>query len=536
MQFWDRPSGEKIAEFDHALLASDTRYPFVVQCEQFKTAALILGRLAALPAAEIFWGREVVSVAQTDDDVSIEVRGPSGIERHGGSFLIGADGGRSAVRKAAGIEFDGFTWPERFIVLTTPFDFAARGYCPRSYFADPEEWCNCFKVAADGAGLWRTVFPAQPGESDEELTSDAGVERRLQKFFPAARRYEVVHRNLYVTHQRVAQRFRKGRVLLAGDAAHVNNPIGGMGLNGGLQDAANLAEKLVRVLAGDAPATLLDLYDRQRRTVASRVRAATVDREQAPARGARSRAAPPATRRACGGRGRPGARARFPAAHGDDRDAAPRPSHHARGGSMNPATPNPTRAPYHAAIAAFAAGKDNPRDFLERCLGQVSALEPRVGAFVALNIEGARKAADRACARWRAGKPLSPLDGMPVGIKDIIETEDMPTEQGSPLFAGYRTGRDGASVAALREAGAVVLGKTVTTEFAASEPRGTRNPWDLERTPGGSSSGSAAAVACGMLPVGARHAGGGLDPAPVELLRRLWLQAERRRRQSRRQL
>jgi len=169
---------------------------------------------------------------------------------------------------------------------------------------------------------------------------------------------------------------------------------------------------------------------------------------------------------------------------------------------MNPVTPNPTRAPFQAATADFAAGKDSPREFLERCLGQIHALEPRVGAFVALNIEGARKAADHSCRRWKEGKPLSPIDGMPVGIKDIIETEDMPTEQGSPLFAGFRTGRDGASVAALREAGAVVLGKTVTTEFAASEPRGTRNPWDLERTPGGSSSGSAAACAVGMLPSG----------------------------------
>ena len=268
VQFWDRPSGQKVAEFDHALVASDTRYPFVVQCEQFKTAGIILDRLADLPAAEILWGREVVGVEETGDGIIAEVRGPNGVERHGGAFLIGADGGRSAVRKAAGIEFEGFTWPERFIVLTTPFDFAAQGYCPRSYFADPDEWCNCFKIAADGEGLWRTVFPARPGESDDALTSNEGVERRLQKFFPAARRYEVVHRNLYVTHQRVAQRFRKGRVLLAGDAAHVNNPIGGMGLNGGLQDAANLAEKLVRVVVGDAPDRLLDLYDRQRRTVA----------------------------------------------------------------------------------------------------------------------------------------------------------------------------------------------------------------------------------------------------------------------------
>ncbi len=268
VQFWDRPSGAKVAEFDHALLKSDTRYPFVVQCEQFKTAGIVLDRLADLAAAQVFWGREVVGVEQEDDRVAIEVRGPKGVERHEGAFLIGADGGRSTVRKAAGIEFEGFTWPERFLVLTTPFDFSSRGYCPRSYFADPDEWCNCFKVAADGEGLWRTVFPAPAGESDDDLTSDASVERRLQKFFPAAERYEVVHRNLYVTHQRVAWRFRKGRVLLAGDAAHVNNPIGGMGLNGGLQDAANLAEKLARVLGDDAPGTLLDLYDRQRRTVA----------------------------------------------------------------------------------------------------------------------------------------------------------------------------------------------------------------------------------------------------------------------------
>jgi Asp-tRNA(Asn)/Glu-tRNA(Gln) amidotransferase A subunit family amidase len=167
---------------------------------------------------------------------------------------------------------------------------------------------------------------------------------------------------------------------------------------------------------------------------------------------------------------------------------------------MTRATPNPTRAPFHAATADFAAGRTWPRDFLECCLERIEALEPKVGAFVTLNLKAARAAADRSDARWKAGKPLSAIDGMPVGIKDIIETEDMPTEQGSPIFKDYRTGRDAASVAALREAGAVVVGKTVTTEFAASHPAGTCNPWDLDRTPGGSSSGSAAAVAVGMLP------------------------------------
>ena len=130
---------------------------------------------------------------------------------------------------------------------------------------------------------------------------------------------------------------------------------------------------------------------------------------------------------------------------------------------------------------------------------RLAAWEPKIGAFVHTNIDGARAAADASTARWRDGKPLSAIDGMPIGVKDIIETADMPTEMGSPLFEGWRSGRDAAAVAALREAGAVVLGKTVTTEFAATEPRGTRNPWDLTRTPGGSSSGSAAAVATGLV-------------------------------------
>ena len=175
------------------------------------------------------------------------------------------------MRKECGIEFEGFTWPERFIVLTTPYDFEAqRAYCYRSYFADVGAWCNCFKVSADGPpGLWRTVYPVDPAESDDQVMSDAGVQARMQAFFPAPAPYEIVHRNLYVTHQRVAARFRRGRVLLAGDAAHVNNPIGGMGLNGGIQDAANLSEKLAQVLLESANDRLLDLYDRQRRTVAT---------------------------------------------------------------------------------------------------------------------------------------------------------------------------------------------------------------------------------------------------------------------------
>jgi 3-(3-hydroxy-phenyl)propionate hydroxylase len=269
-QFWDRPSDRLVAEFDHAILADDTRHPFVVQCEQFKTSGLLFKRVQALSNVEMLFDREVIDARQTDECVQIDVRGPAGVETHAGAYLIGADGGRSTVRKRSDIAFDGFTWPERFIVLTTPFDFEAeRGYSYRSYFAEPGAWCNCFKVSANGPpGLWRTVYPTEPSEDDASIMSDAGVQERMQRFFPQRRRYEIVHRNLYIAHQRVAATFRKGRVLLAGDAAHVNNPIGGMGLNGGIQDAVNLADKLTRVLLGRETDRMLDLYDLQRRTVA----------------------------------------------------------------------------------------------------------------------------------------------------------------------------------------------------------------------------------------------------------------------------
>ncbi|NKB22510.1 MAG: amidase [Alphaproteobacteria bacterium] len=160
---------------------------------------------------------------------------------------------------------------------------------------------------------------------------------------------------------------------------------------------------------------------------------------------------------------------------------------------------DPKVRPFHSATAAFADGSDTPSAYLERCIEVIDAHDGTIGAFVATNFDGARAAADEATARWKSGNPLSPIDGMPIGVKDVMETADMVTEQGSPLFLGWKMGRDCAAVAALREAGAVVVGKTVTTEFAATQPRGTRNPYDTDRTPGGSSSGSAAAVGSGML-------------------------------------
>jgi Asp-tRNA(Asn)/Glu-tRNA(Gln) amidotransferase A subunit family amidase len=158
---------------------------------------------------------------------------------------------------------------------------------------------------------------------------------------------------------------------------------------------------------------------------------------------------------------------------------------------------------YVALAQDFKAGKTTPRAYLDDTLALIAERDPGIGAFVALNKHGATAAADAATARWRAGKPLSPIDGMPLAIKDIIETADMPTGQGSPMWEGTISRRDSASVYALREAGAVILGKTTTTEFAASHPfHTTKNPHDPARTPGGSSSGTAAAVGAGMMPAG----------------------------------
>ncbi|MGH6771773.1 MAG: amidase [Xanthobacteraceae bacterium] len=175
----------------------------------------------------------------------------------------------------------------------------------------------------------------------------------------------------------------------------------------------------------------------------------------------------------------------------------------------------PTARPFLAVTKQFATGAMTPRQFLDGGLAEFADWEPTIGAFVNFDIQGARAAADASTERWQAGKPASPIDGMPMGIKDIIETVDMPTEMGSPLFAGWRSEKDAACVSALRQAGVVILGKTVTTEFAATEPRGTRNPWNPEHTPGGSSSGSAAAVGCGMVSaaLGTQVIGSTLRPA-----------------------
>lgn len=264
-QMRDRRRGI-IVEYDLSVLKDVTPYPYRLQCEQHKLSRVLLEKLAAFPNVEIEWGKEVSDTKQEDGGVEVSFADGT---KASGSWLIGTDGGRSVVRKSQDIGFEGFTYEERFLVITTTHDFEPDGYTYSNYVSDPEEWAALFKVPGKGPpGIWRVVFPVPVQDSEESLLDFAAAEQRLVKFLPVHGRYHVIHTNLYQVHQRVASIYRKGRVFLAGDAAHVNNPLGGMGMNFGIHDAINLAEKLGSVIRGAADPAVLDRYDRQRRHVA----------------------------------------------------------------------------------------------------------------------------------------------------------------------------------------------------------------------------------------------------------------------------
>jgi len=263
-QVRDRRTGV-VAQFDLGLLADVTPHPFRLHCEQHKLSTMTYQALQAFPNARVLFGHRCTGFAQDADGVAVAVSTPDGNDEIRASFLVGTDGARSTVRKAMKVEFEGFTWPERFLVFATPYDLREQGFTGNAYIADPDEWCAIFIQPHKGPpGIWRIAFPTDPGMSEEQILSDAFVQSRIQGFLAPDREYEIAYRSVYRVHQRVASDFREGRVLIAGDAAHVNNPLGGMGLNSGIHDGVNLAGKLVDVLEG-ASLDLLDRYVRQRR-------------------------------------------------------------------------------------------------------------------------------------------------------------------------------------------------------------------------------------------------------------------------------
>jgi 3-(3-hydroxy-phenyl)propionate hydroxylase len=267
-QFWDRDTQTRVAQFDHEILRDETKFPFAVQTEQHKLVQMLLPKIRAFPDCSAELGTEVVDAVQDEHKVTVTVRRGGELSKIDCDWLVAADGGRSTIRKQLDIPFEGFTFPERFTVLTTVHDFErSLGCCYRNYLAGSEEWAMIFKVAGDDMkGRWRAVMPTRESESDEQALADASVIGRMQGLDRSCTLDDVVHRKIYNVHQRIAAKFRVGRIYLAGDASHLNNPIGGLGLNCGIHDAMELVDTLEAARAG-AGEERLDRYQRRRRTL-----------------------------------------------------------------------------------------------------------------------------------------------------------------------------------------------------------------------------------------------------------------------------
>jgi 3-(3-hydroxy-phenyl)propionate hydroxylase len=266
--YWDRREHQLIAEFDHAHLKEDTRFPYVLQCERIKIVEEALKLAKAHPNIDVRLSTTVTGFTQAGEAVMASVTNPAGeCESVSGAYLVSAEGARSIVRKELGIEFEGFTYPDRTLNIEVAYDFRKHGYTERNYISDPDEWSNLFHWKGP-PDRWRIHFPVEPEAEESALTRAEALQARLQRFLPTGKPFDIVASNLYIVHQRVAQKFRMGRAILAGDSAHVNSPIGAMGMNSGIHDAFNLAEKLTKILRREAGEEVLDRYERQRRHVA----------------------------------------------------------------------------------------------------------------------------------------------------------------------------------------------------------------------------------------------------------------------------
>lgn len=252
-------TGER-AEFDLSILAGHTSHPYRLQCEQWKLSRLLLEKLQSVQ-----FGSRVVGVSQDAESVHVAVERAGERSILAADYLVGADGARSTVRKAIGLEFQGETFPETTLLATTEFEFRdhLEGLSGVNYCWAKQGTFSLLRLP----GEWRVSLYPDEDESVEDALADEAIEAKLQRIVRRAERYVVKQKRPYRVHQRVVERYRVGRVLLAGDSAHVHSPSGGMGMNGGIHDAFNLSEKLIRVIGGEAE-DLLDLYERQRRPVA----------------------------------------------------------------------------------------------------------------------------------------------------------------------------------------------------------------------------------------------------------------------------
>ena len=254
-----------LAEFNFAAIADATRHPYRVQCEQSKLTRILYEQMRGHPNFDLQFGSAVTGVRQDGAGVEVTIERGGRSEKRTGRYLIGADGASSAVRRSLGIEFEGFTWPDRLLVVSTPFDFFSviPGLSSVSYVADPERWYFLLQIP----GLWRAMFLVNEDASDERVQTREFAQSLMAGVIPGISNYEISHITLYKVHQRVAKTFKLGRAFLVGDAAHINNPLGGMGMNGGIHDAVNLAARLAAVWRGEAAEAELERFDKQRRLV-----------------------------------------------------------------------------------------------------------------------------------------------------------------------------------------------------------------------------------------------------------------------------
>lgn len=255
-QYRERGGGE-IATLDLGVLDADTPYPYRVQCEQSKLTPILLDALP--PRARVRFGHQVTGLSAGDGGVVLHTsRGPVRAD-----WVLGADGAHSAVRHGLGAGFEGSTYPERFLVASVEEDLAAvlPGIAPINYVFDPDEWLVLLRTPEH----WRILLPT-PADTPDDVEI-ARLPERLAAVADLGRPWRLRHASLYRVHQRVTDHFRIGRVLLMGDAAHVNNPLGGMGMNSGIHDAVRMSTALADLLDG-GPESGLDRVADQRRTVA----------------------------------------------------------------------------------------------------------------------------------------------------------------------------------------------------------------------------------------------------------------------------
>jgi 3-(3-hydroxy-phenyl)propionate hydroxylase len=263
--YWDRHEGKLIAAFDHAHLKDDTRFPYVLQCERIKIVEEALKMAKAHPNIDLRLNTEFVAFEQDADGIVAGVVNAAGEkETIAGRYIVSGEGARSILRKELGIAFEGFTYDDRTLNIEVAYDFTQHGYAHRNYISDPQEWSNLFHWKGP-PDRWRVHFPTDPKADEEALMRPEALQAQMQRFLPTAKPFDIVGSNLYVVHQRVADKFRAGRAILAGDSAHVNSPIGAMGMNSGVHDAINLADKLIAIARGEVDQSVLDRYERQRR-------------------------------------------------------------------------------------------------------------------------------------------------------------------------------------------------------------------------------------------------------------------------------